>query len=96
MGKVSGTYKFTREPRLGFLWTTTAATDAAGVLHSWELVAGRSVEVVFDNNDDILIATLTFEERETNVARDDLDDRCLMRALVREAVDAELYRRGVG
>lgn len=87
MPKVSAIYRFKRDPasHSGFLSKNDPATDAAGVVHNWATMIGRSAQTIVDDQT-VFIARLTFDGERKHEAADDLNQRCAAVGLVREMV----------
>lgn len=87
MTKKSVIYIFSRDEKSvsGFMSSNRASTDAAGVVLNWAAVEGRSYQTMLDQ-DDFLIAQLTYDEERAKEAADDLNQRCGDRGLKRETI----------
>lgn len=84
----TATYRFTRNgtSTAGFMSSQRASTDAMTVVRSWEIRgAGRSIEVVEDE-DDYLVVRMTFEDADLDSAAADLESLCIEKGIEREPV----------
>lgn len=85
MAKQSAIYVFTRDERAEGVWQNRASTDAAGVVLNWAAAPGRDHQTMLDQ-DDLLIARLSWDDAATQAAADDLDDRLSKKGLKREGI----------
>ena len=88
MAEKSVIYIFTRDDKSasGFMSPNRASTDAAGVVINWSASAGRSYHTRHDQ-DDLLIAKLSYQKADERAAADDLNRRCTEQGLKREAIN---------
>lgn len=88
MTEKSVIYIFTRDDKSvsGFMSPNRASTDAAGVVNNWSASAGRSCQILQDQ-DDLLIAKLSYQEADKRAAADDLNRRCAEQGLKRETIN---------
>lgn len=88
MAEKSVIYIFTRDDQSasGFMSPNRASTDAAGVVINWSASAGRSYQILQDQ-DDLLIATLSYQEADERAAAEDLQRMCTKRGLKRETIN---------
>ena len=88
MTEKSVIYIFTRDDQSvsGFMSPNRASTDAVGVVINWSASAGRSYQTLQDQ-DDLLIAKLSYQEGDERAAADDLNRRCAERGLKRETIN---------
>ena len=88
MTEKSVIYIFARDEKSisGFMRTNSASTDADGVVRNWAASAGRSYQTLHDQ-DELLIAKLSYQEADERVAADDLNRRCAEQGLKRETIN---------
>lgn len=88
MAEKSVIYIFTRDDKSisGFMRTNSASTDADGVVRNWAASSGRSYQTLHDQ-DDLLIAKLSYLEADERAAADDLNRRCTELGLKRETIN---------
>ena len=88
MAEKSVIYIFTRDDKSasGFMSPNRASTDAAGVVSNWSASAGRSYQTLQDQ-DDLLIAKLSYQEDDERAAADDLNRRCADKGIKRETIN---------
>lgn len=88
MAEKSVIYIFARdvESASGFMSPNRASTDAAGVVINWSASVGRSYQILQDQ-DDLLIAKLSYQEDDERAAADDLNRRCAAKGIKRETIN---------
>ncbi len=88
MAKTSAIFLFTRNGSSlpGFFSENEAASDADGVVRSWEMIEGRAADTILDQHE-VFIARLTYDEELEREALEDLADRCVKRGLLRERIN---------
>ncbi len=88
MAEKSVIYIFTRDDKSisGFMRSNRASTDAIGMVVNWSASAGRSCQTLQDQ-DDLLIAKLSYQEEGEQAAADDLNRRCTELGLKRETIN---------
>ena len=88
MAEKSVIYIFTRDDQSvsGFMSPNRASTDAVGVVINWSASAGRSYQTLQDQ-DDLLIAKLSYQEDDERAAADDLNRRCADKGIKRETIN---------
>ena len=88
MTEKSVIYIFTRDDQSvsGFMSPNRASTDAVGVVVNWTASAGRSYQILQDQ-DDLVIAKLSYQKADERAAADDLNRRCTEQGLKRETIN---------
>jgi len=88
MTEKSVIYIFSRDDQSipGFMSPDRASTDAIGVVTNWSAWVGRSHQILQDQ-DDLLIAKLSYQEADERLAADDLNRRCAEQGLKRETIN---------
>ena len=88
MTEKSVIYIFTRDDQSvsGFMSPNRASTDAVGVVINWSASAGRSYQILQDQ-DDLVIAKLSYQEDDERAAADDLNRRCADKGIKRETIN---------
>lgn len=87
MRNISRSFRFTRGVPLPARPGTSAATDALSAITVWRaLDADRSIRVLVDKHDEVLVAELTFAHGDLEAALHDLTQLCRDHAIDTELI----------
>lgn len=84
---MSRSFRFVRSAEGPARSSASAATDALSAITVWRALEGdRSIRVLVDERDDVLVAELTFPDGHLEVAMKDLSQLCADHGVERELI----------
>ncbi|MDP4078437.1 hypothetical protein QYL93_28785 [Acidovorax sp. A1169] len=87
MRNISQSFRFIRAARAPIKSQASAATDALSAITVWRALDGdRSIRVLVDEREDVLVAELTFTQGHLEAAMNDLSELCAENGIDRELI----------
>lgn len=87
MRNISQSFRFVRAAQGAPRSRASAATDALSAITVWRALDGdRSIRVLVDERDDVLVAELTFTQGHLEAAMKDLSELCAENGIDRELI----------